>query len=195
MARPVAHRSVLALAALAVVAGCDRPPPAAPAAPTAGVALDLPPDTVDVRGVARAEARVEPAGGGRAEGTVTFGRVDGGVRVRAVLSGLSESDFHALQVLRGRDCAADPDVHLGADVGTPHGGPYAPPGLRHAGDLGNVRGDGGRGRYDRVDPVLTFDGTASLVGRAVVVRAGRDDAASVGGAAGAVVGCGVIEAG
>ena len=190
---PLAVPVALVALALAATACADAPRPA-PTPPPAEAVPDLPPDTADVRGVAWAEAAIEPVGGGRAEGTVTFGRVAGGVRVRAVLSGLSEDGFHAVQVLRGRDCSADPDVHLGVDVGTPHGGPYSLPGLRHDGDLGNVRAEAGRGRYDRVDAALPFDGTGSLVGRAVVVRAGRDDAASPGGAAGDVIGCGVAEA-
>ncbi len=119
----------------------------------------------------------------------------GGVRVLVELDGLSRSEYHALQILRGRDCDADPSVHLGADVGTPHGGPYSLPGLRHLGDLGSVRGDDRDGRYDRIDAALSLDGTTSPVGRAVVVRAGRDDAASPDGAAGDVIGCGVLEAG
>ena len=189
------------LAALAALAGCAEPtaPAGAPSGPpdsaplgAAGTAA-LPPDTAEVRGVARAQAQIEPVGGGRAEGTVTMTRVDGGVRVRAQLEGLAREQYHALQVLRGRDCDADPDVHLGADAGTPHGGPYSLPGLRHAGDLGSVRGDRGTGRYDRVDAALSLSGPGSAVGRAVVVRASRDDAASPGGAAGAVVGCGVLE--
>ena len=197
---PPAPLLLLALAALA--AGCADPGDAAPAAPPpdstslgAADAGGLPPDTVDVRGVARARARIRPVGDGTAEGVVTMTRVDGGVRVQAELDGLSREGYHALQVLRGRDCAADPSVHLGADAGTPHGGPYSPPGLRHAGDLGSVRGDGRVGRYDRIDVALDLSGTTSPVGRAVVVRAGRDDAASTDGAAGAVVGCGVLETG
>jgi Cu/Zn superoxide dismutase len=184
---------VWGLAALLAVAACaepttaPEPPRPTPTAPT------LAPDTLDVRGVTRAVARVEPVGGGGARGTVRLLQTDAGVRVRAELEGLSQSDFHALQVLRGRGCDADPAVHLGAEAGTPHGGPYSLPGERHAGDLGNVRGDGGAGRYDRIDPVLSLSGTGSAVGRAVVVRAGRDDAASPDGAAGEVVGCGVLE--
>ena len=195
-----AHPLSLAAALALVATACEPapPPPAAPAADPADVragstAGTLPPDTVDVQGVAVARAQIAPVGGGGVSGSVTFARVEGGVRVKAALDGLSRSDFHAFQILRGRDCSADPAVHLGADAGTPHGGPYAPPGLRHAGDLGNVRGDDGEGRYDRVDPVLTLDGTASLVGRAVVLRAGRDDASSPDGAAGDVVGCGIAE--
>ena len=191
-AHPLSLAAALALAATA----CEPapPPPTAPAtdAPSVGSEPALPPDTVDVQGVSAARAQIAPVGGD-VSGTVTFARVEGGVRVKAALDGLSRSDFHAFQVLRGRTCDADPAVHLGADDGTPHGGPYAPPGLRHAGDLGNVRGDDGVGRYDRVDPVLRLDGTASLVGRAVVLRAGRDDASSPDGAAGDVIGCGIAE--
>ena len=194
-----AHPLTLAAALALVATACDPAPPA-----PAPVAVDsvsagslgapaLPPDTVDVRGVTEARAQIAPVGDGDARGTVTFTRVAGGVRVHASLEGLSASDFHALQVLRGRDCEADPSVHLGAEAGTPHGGPYAPPGLRHAGDLGNVRGDDGDGRYDRIDSAISLDSTTSLVGRAVVLRAGRDDAASPDGAAGDVIGCGIAE--
>ena len=189
-----AHAPVSALVLGLALSAClaDEAAPTI-AAPTTEVPA-LPPDTVAVEGVDRAVAEVEPVGAGAVEGTVRFYRVGEGVRVRARLSGLSASGYHAFQVLRGRDCAADPAVHLGADAGTPHGGPYALPGARHAGDLGNVRGDDGSGRYDRIDPVLSLDGTASVVGRAVVVRERPDDGASADGNAGAVVGCGIVEA-
>lgn len=188
-----------ALLGLAVPACDPAPPPPAPALAPAGstaarsAAPTFAPDTLDVQGVRQARAAIEPVGRGGTRGTVSLTRVDGGVRVLAELSGLSDQGFHAIQVLRARDCDGDPAVHLGAEAGTPHGGIYSPPGARHAGDLGNIRGDGGRGRYDRVDPVLPLDGTGSAVGRAVVVRAGPDDAASPDGAAGDVIGCGVFE--
>ena len=188
-------RLTLVLALVTALAACDPAPPTAapPTPPAAAGGVALPPDTVDVQGVSAATAQIEPVGAGDATGTVRLQAVEGGVRVLADLRGLSQSDFHALQVLRGRDCEADPDVHLGAEAG-PHGGPYALPGDRHAGDLGNVRGDGGRGRYDRVDPALSLSGTGSAVGRAVVVRARRDDAIDPA-SGGAVVGCGVLQAG
>lgn len=191
-------RGAVGLALVLAASSCSdeasRPDIATPVRPDTTRSA-LPPDTVDVRGVARALATIEPVGRGRAEGTVRLTETGAGVRVRADLTGLSRQDFHALQVLRGRDCDADPAIHLGADDGTPHGGPYSLPGQRHAGDLGSVRSDGGRGLYDRIDPVLSLSGTASAVGRAVVVRAGRDDAASPDGAAGDVIGCGVLEPG
>ena len=187
------------------MAGCAEPPSTAPSradassAEAASPGASRPPDgprpadPASAQDVARAAAQVEPAGAGTARGTVTMTRVEGGVRVQAQLEGLSGEQYHALQVLRGRACDADPDVHLGADDGTPHGGPYSLPGLRHAGDLGSVRGDRGAGRYDRVDAVLDLSGPRSPVGRAVVVRALRDDAAHPGGAAGPVIGCGVLQ--
>ena len=181
------------VAALAACAEPDAPSPTPPPPPSTSTPV-LDPDTVAVRGVSLATARIDPVGAGRVTGTVRVREVDGGVRVRADLSGLSQSGFHAFQILRGRDCDADPGVHLGADAGAPHGGPYSLPGDRHAGDLGNVRGDRGRGRYDRIDPALSLDGVGSPVGRAVVVRAERDDAVS-DGTGGAVIGCGVLQPG
>jgi Cu-Zn family superoxide dismutase len=209
--RPFTLTVALTLAVLACEAppspadGADDARPGAEAVPAGSLAVgdslaapDLPPDTVNVQGVSRALARVLPVGEGTASGRVSLTRVPGGVRVLAEVEGLTPGAFHALQILRGRDCEADPAAHLGADEGTPHGGPYSLPGLRHAGDLGSIRGedDGasdGTGRYDRVDAVLSLDGTTSPVGRAVVLRALRDDASSPDGAAGDVIGCGVFE--
>ncbi|WP_412068221.1 superoxide dismutase family protein [Rubrivirga sp. IMCC43871] len=192
-------RPLLTSAALfgLAIAACDPAPPAP--APVLAAADSLADSTVapafelDVQGVRQARATIEPVGRGDASGTIALTRVPGGVRVLAELSGLSPQGFHAVQVLRARGCDGDPGIHLGAETGAPHGGIYSPPGLRHAGDLGNIRGDGRRGRYDRVDPVLPLDGTGSAVGRAVVVRAAPDDAASPDGAAGDVIGCGVFE--
>jgi Cu-Zn family superoxide dismutase len=158
-------------------------------------AADAPPDSFPpVTGVRAAEALVEPRGAGSARGTVRFQTVAGGTRVTARLEGLVPGAQHGFQILAGRDCDADPAVHLGADTGAPHGGPARLPGQRHAGDLGNVRGREGRGRYDRVSTDLSLVGTASPVGRAVVVRADLDDATTQpDGAAGAVIGCGIVE--
>ena len=186
--------AVLVIALVAALAACETapvevaPPTPGPEAPT------LPPDTVDVQGVSFATAAIEPVGSGDVEGTVSLSRSAGGIRVLMSLTGLTSQDYHAVQILRGRDCDADPAIHLGIDAGTPHGGPYSSPRFRHAGDLGSIRGDRGRGRYDRIDPVLSLDGTMSAVGRAVVVRERRDDGASPDGAAGDVIGCGVLEA-
>ena len=73
-----------------------------------------------------------------------------------------------------------------------HGGPAAD--MRHVGDMGNLTvGEDGIGRVDYVDPVMTFAGENSVIGRGVVVHAGEDDLTSQPtGAAGARIACGVI---
>ena len=187
-ARPLLLIAPLALA----LAACEGTAPA----PTGGDAAEaaVPLDTVDVQGVSVARARVQAAAEGTATGVVTLSRVSGGVRVLAEVQGLTPEAFHALQILSGRDCQADPAEHLRAAADTSHGGPYSLPGLRHAGDLGSIRGEGdGAGRYDRIDAVLSLNGTTSPVRRALVIRSLRDDAATPDGAAGEVIGCGVIE--
>lgn len=184
----------LLLAGLLAVAGCSPREPAE--APAGEALLDAAPDTADVRGVATVTARIAPVGSNGAEGTVRLTQTDAGVRVRMELAVLRPRARHGVQILHARDCGGDARVHLGAADGARHGAPPHEPPDRHAGDLGNVRADdAGRARYDRIDPALTLDGTASAVGRAVVVRDAPDDGTTQpDGAAGAVVGCGLLEA-
>lgn len=154
------------------------------------------PDTLEVSGVQAATARLEATGIREIRGEVRLRQLEGGVRVSASVTGLRETRLHGFQILRGSSCdEADPDVHLGEDLGAPHGGPYRLQHARHIGDLGNIRGGDGDGRYDRIDPVLRLNGTHSPVGRAVVVRAEADDATTPGGGAGEVLACGVFQAG
>ena len=188
----------LALFLVVAGSGCD-PTPSTPAAPSAGVTITLEPsiqpDTLSpVTGVRAAAARIEPVGSGSATGTVSFTTVSGGTRVVATLSGLAEMSRHGFQILQGADCSADPALHLGAWDGSPHGGALDRPDEHHAGDLGNVIGRAGRGRYDRIVTDLHLEGNVSPVGRAVVIRAATDDGATQpDGSPGPVIGCGVVE--
>lgn len=196
---PASARAALAASLVALAACGADPAPVAVASPdslAAAVETVAPsaaaPDP-DVTGVSRVRARIQPVGRGDVSGTVTLAAVTGGVRVLMDLDGLSRQDFHGVHILAGRDCDANPSVLLGAraDGAAPHGGPYSLPGQRLAGALGNIRGDGGDGRYDRIDTVVELNGTDSALGRAVVVRAGRDDGVTPG-AAGDVIGCGIF---
>ena len=189
--------------------GCERTPAGsattegAGAAPADGRAASgrladagpaVAPDTVVVSGVRAALARLDPVGESGVRGTVRLRQLDAGVRVRAEIDGLRQTRLHGLQILRASSCdAPDLGAHLGDDLGTPHGGPFRMPGARHVGDLGNVRGGDGDGRYDRIDPVLRLTGTHSPVRRAVVVRAEADDATLPDGGAGGVLACGVFQ--
>lgn len=191
-------RVLLLVGATAAAACGDAAPEAAPVlrAPSDPEPL-VAPDTVDVSGLGSVVARLEAENDSGIEGTVRLTRSGEAVRVFALIDGVRADHHYGIQILLGRTCDADPDVHLGAELGRPHGSPYAPPAHRHLGDLGSVRGDdSGRGRYDRIDPVVSLDGTSSAAGRAVVIRAEADDAATQpAGRAGAVVACGVFSGG
>ncbi|OZC02822.1 superoxide dismutase family protein [Rubricoccus marinus] len=168
------------------LAACAQDDPT-PLAPEASAPRAISADTVDVQGVSAARAQVE----GDVTGTVTLRRVGGGTRVLMSLDGLGRDRFHGVQILSARSCDdLDPARHLGDGRAT-HGPYDATTGRRHAGDLGNIKGDDRRrGRFDRIDPVVSLDGYVSAVGRAVVVRASQDDGWASGG--GEVIGCGVL---
>lgn len=143
-------------------------------------------------------AVLNPTEGNDVRGRVTFTATDGGVRVVADLEGLG-AETHGFHVHEFGDCSA-PDASSAGDhfnpQNTPHGAPDAPAAERHAGDLGNIEaGADGTARYDRTDTVLSLGGANSIVGKAVVVHAGRDDLTSQpSGDAGDRLACGVIEA-
>lgn len=138
-------------------------------------------------------------------GTVTFVELTDGVRVRYALRGLApgEHGFHVHAVGNCGPADADGDGAVEAGGGAmghlnpgthTHGSPGDDMDERHAGDLGNVTaGADGHADGDMEDDVLSFDGATSVVGKAMLVHAGRDDLESQpSGAAGGRVGCGVI---
>jgi Cu-Zn family superoxide dismutase len=151
---------------------------------------------VEAGSAAAARAVLAPVGDSGVEGTVRMVDAGLGVRVVAEVEGLPGADrLFALQVLATGSCddLGDAPPHFDPD-GARHGPFDAGRGDRHAGDLGNLRGYDGFGRYDRVDPLLALRGERSAVGHAVVVRAGPDDAYTPpDGAPGPVLACGVLE--
>ena len=82
-------------------------------------------------------------------------------------------------------------------MNTPHGAPSDASGNRHVGDLGNVTADDqGMVNAEMLDSVIALDGSNSIVGKALMVHAGRDDLTSQpSGDSGARIACGVIRAG
>jgi Cu-Zn family superoxide dismutase len=74
----------------------------------------------------------------------------------------------------------------------PYGGPDSA--RPYAGDVGNVVADSlGNAEYQRLDKVIEFDGPRSIIGRSIVVHAGRDDLTSQpAGNSGGRIACGVI---
>lgn len=144
--------------------------------------------------VRKAVAVVHPLGKNKVKGIVTFTKKDGGVEIVAELTGLEPGE-HGFHVHEFGDCSMDDGTCAGGHfnpTGAPHGGPDDA--KRHAGDFGNIKADdSGNAAYKRVDKMIKLTGPLSIIGRAVIVHAGRDDLKTQPtGDAGARVGCGVI---
>jgi Cu-Zn family superoxide dismutase len=188
--RTTARRLPLVIALATALASCASPDNGGPTPQTGESATEETTQRVAV-------AELQPTSGHDARGKVVFREVDDGVEVHAELESLAEG-AHGFHVHEKGDCSAEDASSAGghfAPHGSPHGAPDDPADQRHAGDLGNVMADAeGNAVYDRVDPLLSLSGEHSIVGRAVIVHAERDDLETQPtGAAGARVACGVIE--
>lgn len=151
----------------------------------------------DGAGLDSAVAVLHPTEGHSTRGTVYFNRTDDGrMRIVAEISGLAPDGSHGFHIHEYGDCTA-------AD-GTSAGGHYSPqdhlhgaPGdaEHHAGDLGNIEADAnGDARKEMTVDFLTLNGPKNpILGRGVIVHAGKDDLTSQPtGDAGARIACGVI---
>ena len=144
----------------------------------------------------KAVAKLAPTKGNDVVGTVTFTKVEGGVRVVAELTGLKPGE-HGFHIHEKGDCTAPDGTSAGGHFNPgkhPHAGPDAAE--RHAGDLGNITADAaGKAHYERVDKELKLTGDDSIIGRSVIVHEKVDDLKTQPtGNAGARVACGVIVA-
>lgn len=144
-----------------------------------------------------ATAVVRATSGHQIEGVVHFEQVADGVRVRATLHNLMPNSTHGFHIHEVGDCSAPDGTSAGGHYnpeGHDHGGPDSAD--RHAGDLGNIESDsGGNATLDMTVSNVTLHGAMNpIVGRSVIVHEGNDDLVSQPtGAAGARIGCGVIE--
>ncbi len=132
--------------------------------------------------------------GHQVQGTVSFMRVNKGLRVIARVQGLTAGD-HGYHIHQFGDCRAGDGSSAGGHFNPRdqrHGAPTDE--IRHIGDLGNLTADAsGSARVDTIDTMLTLDGPESIVGRSVVIHAQADDfKTQPAGAARAGVACGVI---
>jgi Cu-Zn family superoxide dismutase len=142
----------------------------------------------------KAIAVLSPTKGSSVAATVTFTKVDGGVKIVADVTGLTPG-LHGFHIHEFGDCSA-PDATSAGGHFNPghmmHGAPDAP--VRHAGDFGNLEADAsGAAHYERVDTMISLDGANSIVGHGVIVHAKEDDLKTQPtGNAGARVACGAI---
>lgn len=145
-----------------------------------------------------AEAEVLPTEGNTTGGLIKLTRVDQGVRIQGSVTGL-EPGAHGFHIHEKGDCSAPDASSAGGHyepADDPHGAPEDPPDQHHLGDFGNITaGENGEAAVDITDPELSMSGPDSIIGKAIIVHAGRDDLESQpSGDAGARVGCGVIRA-
>lgn len=142
-------------------------------------------------------SRFREGEGYSASGKIRFYQESEGVRISGEVTGLSPGQ-HGFHIHEFGDCSAPDGKTAGghfAPNGNPHGSPQDSEKQRHAGDLGNINADkNGRASIDMFNAELAiYTGPKAIIGKSVIVHAGRDDLASQpSGDAGARVGCGVI---
>lgn len=142
-----------------------------------------------------AVAEMQPTEGNEATGTVTFTKVEGGVRVVAHFEGVPEGQ-HGFHIHEFGDCSSGDGKSAGGHFnpeGVAHAGRDAEE--RHVGDLGNITADAnGVAHADFVDSHLKLMADYSILGKGVILHAAPDDMTSQPtGAAGARISCGVIK--
>jgi superoxide dismutase, Cu-Zn family len=140
---------------------------------------------------------VSPTQGNNVKGTVTFTKVNGGVKVVADLEGLSKGK-HGIHIHENGDCWAPDGTSAGGHfnpMSKSHGAPMDT--MRHEGDMGNIEADAsGKAHLEYIDRTISFDGNMSIIGKSVIVHKNEDDLKTQPtGNAGARVACGVIVAG
>jgi Cu-Zn family superoxide dismutase len=166
-------------------------------AQSANSSMDKPmamPMTVTATTVHTAICVVYPTQGNNVTGTVTFTRVEGGVKVVADLQGLSAGK-HGIHIHECGDCTAADGTSAGGHfnpMSKTHGAPADV--NRHEGDMGNIEADNtGKAHLEYIDNAISLDGEASIIGRSVIVHKNADDfKTQPTGNAGARVACGVI---
>lgn len=171
------RRTLLAISALALAAGCQSTPWNAP----------------------KAVATLEPTKGSTVRGTATFVETGGAVRVTANVSGLKPNSEFGFHIHEAGDCSSGDGMSTKGHF-NPYGKPHAQVSMkeRHAGDLPSLRSDssGNASVTADVDVIAVSPGPASVVGRGLIVHAQADDfKTQPTGNAGARSACAVITAG
>jgi len=139
-------------------------------------------------------AVLSPVGNSGVHGTMTFTKVEGGIKLVADVEGLTPGK-HGFHIHEYGDCSAPDGTSAGGHfnpTGMMHGAPMAPE--HHEGDMGNLTADkDGKAHLELTDPSMTLSGPNSIIGRGIIVHAGEDDLKTQPtGSSGARVACGVI---
>ena len=144
--------------------------------------------------VTKAIAVLSSAAGSKVQGTVTFEKTKGGIKIVADVTGLAPGK-HGFHVHEFGDCSAADFTSAGPHFMAPgesHGAPADP--KSHMGDMGNLEADAdGHAHLEWVDPSISFSGPNSILGRSVIIHEREDDLKTQPtGNAGARIACGTI---
>jgi len=145
----------------------------------------------------QAEADVKLLKGSTSIGTLRFEQQGNQVLITGQFTGLSPG-MHGFHIHENGDCGGKAAKNAGAHF-NPTGAKHGPPesGNRHAGDFGNLTVDeGGNASFEmKTDSLTVTPGADSVVGRAIVIHAKKDNGKTQpSGASGTPIACGVIEA-
>ncbi len=160
---------------------------------------NLMPDTANTAaeqqpGINKAIAVVHGTKGNNVSGTVTFTKAGNAINVSADIKGLKPGK-HGFHIHEYGDCSAEDATSAGGHFNpenVDHGAPSDS--VHHVGDLGNIEaGNDGNANFEMTDSLLSFSGSHSIIGRAIIIHGGEDDLKSQpSGNAGPRVACGVI---
>ena len=147
-----------------------------------------------VPAISRAIAILHPTTTSNIQGSLSFTKVEGGIKIEGMISGLNPGK-HGIHVHEYGDGSSQDAMSAGDHFnpgGQMHGSPESQ--THHTGDLGNIEADdNGVANVMIVEPLLSFEGPNSIVGRSVIVHEKEDDfTTQPSGASGSRIAWGVI---
>jgi Cu-Zn family superoxide dismutase len=146
----------------------------------------------------KAVANLQPTNGNSVKGTVTFTQRGDMVRVNAQVSGLKPDAEHGFHLHEKGDCSSGDGMSAGGHF-NPAAKPHGPQSAEHhGGDMPNLKADAygnATASYD-VSGVSIGGAAGDIVGRGVIVHRDPDDYKSQpAGNAGPRLACGVVAKG
>ena len=144
--------------------------------------------------ISKAQAVIKGSGKSKVKGVVHFTEENGKTTIEVIAEGI-KSGPHGFHIHEGKECVGDftsAGGHFNPSTKT-HGDNDV---AHHAGDLGNITADKNKKVTQTITTEsLTMAGADSIIGRAVIIHADRDDLKSQpAGNSGKRIGCGIIEA-
>jgi Cu-Zn family superoxide dismutase len=143
----------------------------------------------------KASASLQPTKGNNVRGKVDFQQRGEKVRVTANLTGLRPNGEFGFHIHEAGDCSSGDGMSAKGHF-NPHAKPHGQDAERHAGDMPSLKSDGNGNAntsFD-LDIISVNPGSASIVGRGLIVHVQPDDyKTQPTGNAGARSACAIIE--